>query len=58
MSVPKVGDRFDGGTVEKVEVGRWSTYVYVRPTPGLAGRWAVAERHARWQQLALFDEAS
>lgn len=44
---PPVGARFDGGTVELVERGRWSTYVFVRPKAGMAGRRAVAVRHPR-----------
>lgn len=43
--IPAVGSRFDRATVEAVDVGRWATYVFVRPKPGVAGRWAVACRH-------------
>lgn len=47
----KVGDRFAGGTVAEVDVGRWSTYALVVKKPGMAGFWLVVERHPR--QLAL-----
>lgn len=54
---PRPGDRFAGGVVAEVDVGRWSTYVLVRKSPGLAGFWVVAARHPRQLAFDLGDVA-